>query len=1063
MPHHDLPATLDSNQGSAPADPAQQMTTAPETDQATKQATTGLDLRGYELLDRLGGGGMGDVYRALDPALGRDLAVKVMKAEIQGYAAAENRFLREARITGSLQHPGIVPIHNLGQLADGRLHYTMRLVRGRTLSEIFREEAGKPERLPPLLSIFEKICQAMAYAHSKQVIHRDLKPANVMVGRFGEVQVMDWGLAKVLTVEEDEPTALDGAVEQECTRMPAEPTQTAEDQTRMGREMGTPAYMPPEQAMGEWGTVDERADVFALGAILCETLTGQPPYGSRESILVALRKAKKGELTEAFARLEGCGAETALVELCRQCLAPVREGRPRNADQVAQRIAAYQAEVQERLRRAELERATAVVKAAGERKKRRWMLTAVLVLLAGAGVSSWLAVRATKAEGEAKTAAEAEREANSLAQTRLGQMEKANEVLTSIFRDLDPRAEDKGGPGLRQQLSKHLQRAAQQLGQAAVGEPLAIARLQTELGKSLLNLGQAKLAIEVLGKAGDTLESQLGPDHLDTLTSRNSLAWAYRSAGVAADAIRLFEQNLKLLETKLGPDHPDTLACRNNLANAYESAGRTKEAILLHEQILKQRESKLGPDHPDTIASRHNLAAAYQSAGRTAESIRLFEQTLKQYEAQLGPDHPDTLSCRNNLANAYQSAGRRAEAIPLFEQTLQQREAKLGPDHPDTLTSRNNLAQAYSSASQSAKAIPLYEKNLKLCEEKLGPDHPLTLGSRNNLASAYDAAGRGAEAIPLLEQTLKRQESRLGPNHPDTLSSRNNLAQAYLHADRTTDAIRLFEQNLKQLESKSGPDHPNTITTRGNLARAYFTVGNHEGSIPLLEATLRWQKEKLGPDHVETLGTMANLGEVYRAAGRTKEAIPLLETVLQRGRQLSGGLPAELAWIKGALIQTYEKTEQLAKAEPLYRDALEQAQLQFGSDDPRTENALTQMGQNLLKQKKFKDAEAPLRQCLKIREKEPADVWSIFTASSMLGDALIGQKKYAEAEPLLLRSYEGVRKHPDSVPPANRPSWLNEVLERLARLYDDWGKKEKAAYCRKKLQEIKTERKKTKL
>jgi serine/threonine protein kinase len=878
------------------ASDAPQSTTPPVTE-GSGEAAPGLDLRDYELIERLGGGGMGDVYRAGDPALGRDLAVKVMKAELQGCAAAEQRFLREARVTGSLQHPGIVPIHNLGRLADGRLHYTMRLVRGQTFAAILREEAGRPEHLPALLTIFEKACQAVAYAHSKRVIHRDLKPANIMVGRFGELQVMDWGLAKVLTAE-DGPAEVEGAADVGGTRIHTEAVDTPLAQTQMGREMGTPAYMPPEQALGEWDTVDEHADVFALGAILCEILTGQPPYRGRDSA-EALRKAKRGDLTEALARLEGCGADAALVGLCRECLAPEREGRPRDAEQVAQRVAAYQAEVQERLRRVEVERAAAVVKAREERKRRRWMVAAVLLLLAGVAVSTWQAVRATNAEGSAREnegralqAAQAERQANSLAQSRLRQIEKANEALTSIFRDLDPRAEESGGPSVRQQLSRHLERAARQLDEAAVGDPVAAARLQSELATSLLHLGQTKLALELLSKA------------------------------------------VRTLQASLGSDHPDTLATRNNLANAYWSAGRLADAIRLNEQTLKQREAKVGIDHPDTLNSRNSLAAALQSAGRTAEAIPLLEQTLRQREAKLGPDHPDTLATRNNLAVAYRSAGRTAEAIPLHEQTLRQREAKLGPDHPDTLNSRNNLANAYGSVG------------------------------------------------------------------------------------RITAAIRLHEQTLRQRETKLGLDHPHTLMS------------------------------------------MANLGAANREAGRVEEAIRLLDTALRRGRRRPEGLPALIAWVPGILAQTYEQVGQLAKAESIYRDLLQQAQREYGSGDPQKAAALGQLGTNVLKQKRFTEAEPLLRQCLTIRAKTQPDEWTTFHTCSALGEALLGQPKYAEAEPLLVQGYEGMKQRQDTIPPAYRQVCLTEALERLVRLYEAAEQKAKAADWRRKLQETKAAQKK---
>jgi tetratricopeptide (TPR) repeat protein len=281
-------------------------------------------------------------------------------------------------------------------------------------------------------------------------------------------------------------------------------------------------------------------------------------------------------------------------------------------------------------------------------------------------------------------------------------------------------------------------------------------------------------------------ERVLGPDHPDTLGSRNNLAAAYRVAGRAAAAIPLHQQTLAACERVLGPDHPDTLTSRNNLADTYREAGRAAEAIPLFEQTLAACERVLGPDHPLTLAARNNLALAYEDAGRAAEAIPLHQQTLAACERVLGTDHPSTLQSRNNLAAAYRVAGRAAAAIPLFEQTLADRERVLGPDHPDTLTARNNLAAAYRAAGRAAAAIPLFEQALAAFERVLGPDHPSTLAARNNLALAYEDAGRAAEAIPLHQQTLAACERVLGPDHPHTLISRDNLAAAY-RAERRVD------------------------------------------------------------------------------------------------------------------------------------------------------------------------------------------------------------------------------------------------------------------------------------
>jgi tetratricopeptide (TPR) repeat protein len=345
-----------------------------------------LDLRGYELFERLGAGGMGEVYRCGDALLQRDLAIKVMKLESCGDAEVEQRFLREARITGALQHPSIVPIHQLGRLPDGRLCYTMKLVRGRTLADLIREEPPSSERLSRLLGIVEKACQAVAFAHNKGIIHRDLKPSNIMVGEFGEVQVMDWGLAKSLSGgEAASPT--DEPLEQVETVLWREESASL---SRAGAALGTPGYMPPEQAAGDWEIVDERTDVFALGAMLCEVLTGLPPYHGTD-YRELMRRARRGDQAEALTRLDQCGADSALVQLCRECLTVEREQRPRHAGVVAERLADYQETVRERLRRAEVERAQAEVKMLEECKRRRLavVLGLIALLLLSGGTAVW--------------------------------------------------------------------------------------------------------------------------------------------------------------------------------------------------------------------------------------------------------------------------------------------------------------------------------------------------------------------------------------------------------------------------------------------------------------------------------------------------------------------------------------------------------------------------------------------------------------------------------------------------------------------------------------------------
>ena len=322
-------------------------------------------------------------------------------------------------------------------------------------------------------------------------------------------------------------------------------------------------------------------------------------------------------------------------------------------------------------------------------------------------------------------------------------------------------------------------------------DPDFVALLATTI-RNAADLGMPQLALTLtdsVTQAGDAL----GPDHPDTLASRNNLAVAYQESGRLNEAITLHRQTLQDSTRTLGPDHPHTLTSRNNLAHAYQESGRLNEAITLHRQTLQDRARSLGPDHPDTLTSRHNLAGAYREAGRLNEAIELFEQILEDRTRILSTHHPDTLTSRNNLANAYQDAGRIDEAITLHEQNLKDLESLLSSGHPYILASRNNLAGAYQAASRLQDAITLQERNLTDRSSILGPHHPSTLISRNNLASVYKAAGRLDEAVTLHERSFEDCIHILGPGHPHTLTSRNNLASAYRAAGRVEEAEKLFE------------------------------------------------------------------------------------------------------------------------------------------------------------------------------------------------------------------------------------------------------------------------------
>jgi serine/threonine-protein kinase len=322
----------------------------------------------YQFLGEIARGGMGAVLKGRDVDLGRDMAVKVLLEAHRSRPEMVRRFVEEAQIGGQLQHPGIVPVYELGTFADRRPYFTMKLVKGRTLADLLDGREGLANELPRYLSIFEQVCLTVAYAHARGVIHRDLKPGNIMVGGFGEVQVMDWGVAKVLARggEGDEdlfPTTTESTVSTIRTLR----SDSGVEVSQAGSVLGTPSYMAPEQARGEVDRVDERADVFGLGSILCEILTGRPAFTGRTSVEIQ-RKAAGGEMAEPFQRLDASGADRELVSLARACLAAQPEDRPRTAGDVARKLTAYRAGVQERLRAAELARVAQEAKAEEARR-----------------------------------------------------------------------------------------------------------------------------------------------------------------------------------------------------------------------------------------------------------------------------------------------------------------------------------------------------------------------------------------------------------------------------------------------------------------------------------------------------------------------------------------------------------------------------------------------------------------------------------------------------------------------------------------------------------------------
>ncbi len=570
----------------------------------------------YRIDGEIARGGMGAILKGRDPDLGRDVALKVLRDDLRDDAAMVRRFVEEAQIGGQLQHPGIVPIYELGTFADLRPFFAMKLVKGHTLAQLLDERKAPDDDRPRFLSIFEAIAQTVAYAHARGVIHRDLKPSNVMVGSFGEVQVMDWGLAKVLPrggVVDDEKAGKPDR--QETVIATARSGSDTPGLSRPGSAMGTPAYMAPEQARGEGHQVDERADVFALGSILCEVLTGRRPSWDDPPARSSARRRWATWPTPS--PVWAPAGPTLSWAIAADCLAREAEDRPRHAGAVAERVTAYLGGVQDRLRAAEIAHAAEAARAeeathtaaeanerAGvERRARRFQVGLAASLLALTTVGGL--------------------GANYLLQQRQQHAARLAQVLAEATALRDRARRDAGDPGGWREALAALERAEGR------GPEIEVLRDEIQAG-----LKQAERDVRLRQELVEVRANQLdvGVEGTDA-----AYATAFRDAGLDLEALKPdeFARRLKrqagAVVIELSAFLDDWSAVRREAHRPVAAWRKPMEAARLADPEPYRdrfRAILLAEDRKPQALALKALAAAPESAELPAPTAVLLGQTL---------------------------------------------------------------------------------------------------------------------------------------------------------------------------------------------------------------------------------------------------------------------------------------------------------------------------------------------------------------------------------------------------------------------------------------------------
>jgi non-specific serine/threonine protein kinase/serine/threonine-protein kinase len=751
----------------------------------------------YKLLEAIGEGGFGVVFMAeQDQPIRRKVALKVLKPGMDSRQVVA-RFEAERQALALMDHPHIAQVFDGGETDTGRPYFVMELVRGVPITEFCdRNRLPVQERLRLLVSV----CHAVQHAHHKGVIHRDIKPSNVLVTLHDGVpvaKVIDFGIAKATAQSLTDKTLFTG----------------------YGQMIGTPAYMSPEQAEMSGLDVDTRSDVYSVGVLLYELLTGTTPIDATRlrsaGYAEVQRMIREEEAPPPSSRLSTLGERATVVaghrgteprQLARllagdldwvvlKALEKDRNRRYQSPGRLAEDVDRY-------LRREPVvaRPASAAYRLVRFTQRHRGAVAAaaavVLALVAGTAVAAWQAVAATRAKRDALAAAETARQKE--AQTRA----VLDFVKKHILAAAQPKRQGVGlGRGVT--LQRAIEAALPVVAESFADQPLVEAQLRMTLGAAFQDLGEAPIAADQYERARALYTTHLGPDHAETLTSMDQLANCCDDRGQYATALKLRQDVLALRTAKLGPEHADTLLSMVALAASHQALGQHPEALKLRETAVPLLQAKLGPEHLQTLASMHNLANSYYFFGRYPEALKLYKEAVALRKRRLGPDDIDTLMSMNNLAATYAALGQGPEARDLYEETLALRKAKLGLTHPHTLLSMNNLANCYADLlGLHDKAYELRKQTLELRRAKLGPTHPETLMSMNNLANSLGALGQHAAALRLREEALAQEKVQLGIDHPETLWSMWDVAANLIKLNRSADALPIIDECLRLARGK---------------------------------------------------------------------------------------------------------------------------------------------------------------------------------------------------------------------------------------------------------------------
>ena len=918
----------------------------------------GMLLGHYMLLEKLGAGGMGEVFAAFDPRLDRRVAIKLLRAGSLSADEGRSRLQREAQAMARLQHPNVIAVHDVGTFGD-RVFIAMEFVEGETLGEWLRGDRSWRD----VVDVFVQAGRGLSAAHAAGLVHRDFKPDNVLLGKDGRPRVVDFGLAR-----QSSSTPSPG---QPMPELVIPDSALAQPLTRDGAVMGTPGYMAPEQIAGL--PTDARTDQFSFCVALYEALYGKRPYGGAtlrahadeiaqgrllpppgdtdvpDEVYEALARGLSSDparrwpdmaaLLQALTPRQGLSGRVVLLVASLTVLALAGTG-----------FAAWQ---QRRLRVCGGQEKRLVD--VWDEPRKRALQTAFLAARAPGADSAWRAVErsvdawALDWVNTSRDACEATRvrkvdseDVYELRQTclqsRLDQLRAQLNLFAAADRDVVATANSAiaslGPPqaclDARAPRTRPVD-AAQQQATAALQAALTTARALFAASKYAEGATQLQAALEPGASEAVLAEAHLLLEHLRRRAGQRkpaeaALLEAAEHAMKAQEAALLARAFSRLAVAREEDELPEQAEVWNRLAHSAASRVPDEWEVLV-ELALN-----------DGIGSSHRK--------KHEDALKDFRNALTLQEQHLGPTHPDVAQTHNLLGATLTNLGRLDEAIDSFEKSLALHLALEGPEHAHTASAQNNLASALRRKGRYAEALPHAEAAVATRRLVLGPEHLDTLRSMEGLARTLQPLGRRDEALALLQELLEVRRRVVGPRTKDVATTCELLAELYAAGEDWREALTAADEELAIALALKGPDDPLTARAHLTRAEALAGLGQWSDARKSLDEALRIRRAEAGPDSVEVVAVLQAQGRLALGQRKGAEAKLFFEKALVMREKLGGATHEALASSKAGLGHALLQLDQPKEAAAQFDEVL--ALLSDVDDTRRVGRAKVDLGRALL-------------------------------------------------------------------------------------------------------------------